>query len=286
MFKLSFIVIGCRKTATTWLHQNFAAHPDVCLAKHKESNFFNRHFDRGTMWYESLFDSCEQIQIKGEVDPTLITCPVAAKNLAEFDSSVKIIVVFRNPVDLFRSSYIHSFRKGDTTETLEAAWRLDAQLRREVSFATLLEPYLQRFPKEQFLFLIYEDLQHDPQSYLESIYRFIGLRSIINPERLASVINPSRRSRLPLLSRGLARFIRSAKAADLHFLANSVKKIGILRLLERNINPQSEPIMPDRLRQRILREMADEIRHLEKLTAIDVVERWCGDYPAELVDSH
>lgn len=274
-FMLDFIVIGSRKAATTWLYENLSLHPDICISpKVKESHFFSRYFERGTSWYQSLFPDCMQGQLHGEIDAELITSPVAADNLAKAYPHVKIIVVLRNPADLFFSSYVHAYRKGDINGTPQATWENSAVFRREVSFAVLLEPFLQRFRKDQFLFMVFEDLQEDPEAFLGRIYEFLGVRLVWDQERMNTKVNVARLSYLPVVSHTLSRVARVARAADLHWFVNGVKSLGIHRLLDKSIKVEDGVAFPDELRRRILVENAEEIQQLERITGFNVATRW------------
>ncbi|MCZ6553057.1 MAG: hypothetical protein O7A67_04570, partial [SAR324 cluster bacterium] len=50
-----FIVIGARKSGTTFLYRNMLSHPNILPAYKKEVHFFDLKFDRGIHWYRAHF---------------------------------------------------------------------------------------------------------------------------------------------------------------------------------------------------------------------------------------
>ena len=51
----NFLIIGVQKAATSWLAACLQEHPDVFMSKEKEVHFFDKHFDKGQLWYEAHF---------------------------------------------------------------------------------------------------------------------------------------------------------------------------------------------------------------------------------------
>jgi hypothetical protein len=77
----------------------------------------------------------------------------------------------------------------------------------------LLE-YLERFPREQLLFLLFEDLARDPTAALESVIRFLGLRRAVDQlDASATHRNPARVPRSMWLQLWRNRIFRDRAAA-------------------------------------------------------------------------
>ena len=72
-----FIAVGPPRTATTWLHEVLAGH--VCLpTDRKETDFFNRFYDRGLDWYANYFRACDGVMQIGEAAPMVVFGAMAA----------------------------------------------------------------------------------------------------------------------------------------------------------------------------------------------------------------
>ena len=51
----TFLGIGVQRGGSTWLHTLLTSHPDVYLpTRRKEVRFFDRDYERGLKWYESV----------------------------------------------------------------------------------------------------------------------------------------------------------------------------------------------------------------------------------------
>jgi hypothetical protein len=66
--KPTFIVVGAMKCATTTLCDLLSKHPDIFFSNPKEPDFFCRNeiYQRGTCWYEALFQCGESKKAIGE----------------------------------------------------------------------------------------------------------------------------------------------------------------------------------------------------------------------------
>ena len=58
----TFVVIGAMKCGTTSLYRYLQQHPEICMSRTKEPNFFVRekNYDKGIEWYQSLFEASGQ----------------------------------------------------------------------------------------------------------------------------------------------------------------------------------------------------------------------------------
>ena len=64
----TFINIGPGRCATSWLLEALKAHPEIEMAKVKETEYFNTNFDRDVDWYESHFSvGSNNAQAIGEI---------------------------------------------------------------------------------------------------------------------------------------------------------------------------------------------------------------------------
>jgi hypothetical protein len=176
----------------------------------KEVRFFDYDYYRGRDWYRSHFplerSRCEfearhgRPFITGEGSPTYMSDPWTAGRVRKMLPDVKLIAVLRNPVDRAYSQFRDSRKGGhEECESLaEAVAREEERLRPELArmagdpryrswdfsrwsylyrsrYAEQLEPWLELFPREQFLFVKAEDMFADPQRELDAAHQFLGL---------------------------------------------------------------------------------------------------------------
>jgi len=197
----NFFLIGAAKAGTTSLHDVLRQHPDIFLAKRKEPNFFNTedHYALGLNWYqETHFCKAERYPRRGESTAnSLYWSTVVAPRIKEAygEREVKFIATFRDPVKRAYSYYWMNVNNGlETLSFDEALAREEERLRsnwerlqrsglgtygyyRGGCYATLLQPFLELFPRRDFAFFLLEDLQQNFAMTMASLAHFLDVRS-------------------------------------------------------------------------------------------------------------
>jgi Sulfotransferase domain len=241
-----FIIIGAAKSGTTTLYGALAKHPfvrpcstsDPHFLKTKEVHYFDYGFYRGEDWYRSHFPLRREADefarqhgqafLTGEASPSYISHLWVPERIGKRLPNVKLIAVFRNPVDRAYSQFQMSRKEGvEEVESFEEAVDLeDDRLRPEFErmasnprynswnfgrwsylarsrYAEQVERWLEHFPREQMLFLKAEDLFTEPQSVLDNVHDFLGLPAHrydavtrLNPGAYDDAISPETRARL------------------------------------------------------------------------------------------
>ena len=233
-FRLHAIVVGCRKCGTTWLNTQLGAHPKICTpGLVKETHFHGRYFERGLSWYEGFFSHRGEGQQCVEVDPELVRWPEAARRLADTWPGLRILAVFREPVRQFWSSYRHAVLKRDTVLSPRQAWEQQQVFRDELRYATLIEPFLQRFEDARIKLLVFEDLQQDPGGFLDEVLAFLGLATTFESQQLSGPRNAAREPRWSFVSPRVFRLARWLREHDFHRPVNLAKRLGIRQLVTR-----------------------------------------------------
>lgn len=199
-----FLIIGVQRGGTTSLYDYLTRHRRIAKAARKEVHFFDLNYSEGTGWYRSHFPWWAGFRrgvITGEASPYYIFHPAVPQRVEETCPDVKLIVVFRDPVDRAFSHYQLARRRGWESLTFEEAIRTEHE-RLEGEATKLLDPSYQSFEYqnlsyvarglyadqvenwtryfslERFLFLRSEDLYEDPGSVLGSTLAFLGLDPI------------------------------------------------------------------------------------------------------------
>lgn len=229
--KPSFIVVGPPRTGTSWLHkvlQQYATLPSPS----KETRFFDLYFHRGFDWYSWHFPKQRRSPI-GEVAPTYFASSEARDRIAETLPDAKIVFVFRNPVERAVSLYRLKLAYGMYRWTLSEALDKDPELITSGLYGTHLTGWRQRFPQEQLLVTVYDDLADDPQRFVDGIASFVGLPKITLPEsQLKRVFSTERmtRPRSYIATRTATAFADWCKSRRLDHFVASVRESALIRL--------------------------------------------------------
>lgn len=204
-----FLVIGAAKCGTTSLHGWLVDHPLVAPTK-KEIHFFNMNYYRGEDWYRCYFPhERERDQFAREHGRPFLAGEATASYLAHYWTperaakvvpDARLVVLLRDPIDRAYSGYHYFRRRGsEPLETFEEAIasepeRLNGEEAREIAdphyhswrvyrwgylrssrYAEHLERWFDAFPREQFLFLRFDDVVAEPQRVLEQVQAHVGL---------------------------------------------------------------------------------------------------------------
>ncbi|MDT4994766.1 MAG: hypothetical protein QOH97_4658 [Actinoplanes sp.] len=208
-----FLIIGTKRGGTTSLWRYLIQHPLVPRLfpawNTKTSHYFEDNFSRGEAWYRSHFPTVRQRAARegrhggpsrvGEAAPLYMFHPLAAERVADVLPRVRMIVLLRDPVE---RAYSHwKERRTEGTEPFAFADALAAEPARTAGekarliaepgyvssaydwysyrargrYLEHLEPWLERFDRDQFLFLPSETLYRAPQDSYAKVLSFLGL---------------------------------------------------------------------------------------------------------------
>ena len=171
-----FIAIGPPRTGTTWLYRVLRSH--VGLPRDtKETDFFSANYAKGLDWYADFFSECAENKILGELSPNYFAAAEAPDRIARLIPGCRIICTLRDPVDRFYSFYRLMRHNGWTRATIEelAGGSPAAEANR---YAHYLGCWRERFGAANVLTAFYDDLEANPQSFMDSICEFIGIAPI------------------------------------------------------------------------------------------------------------
>lgn len=206
-------VAGFQKCGTTSLHQILATHPEVREGdrekwpdqrwRAKEPHFFNREWERGLEWYESLFLPGGTTRL--DSTPNTLTHPdsLPLQRIHGLFPDARFLCLMRDPVQRAFSAWNH-WRElpparrwkipadpGSFSRTIRMQLEAPGDhegLRAFVStgyYARHLHRFLAIFPREQLLPLFTDDLEKDFPSTLAAVENFTGLHGHPWPERHA-----------------------------------------------------------------------------------------------------
>lgn len=279
----NFIIIGAGKSATTSLAAQLGQHPEIFITEPKEPHYFSFEHGRGPGWYASLFSTASDAPARGEASVTYTQAhrwPGVADRIAtELGRDCRFIQIMRHPVRAFVSHVFHDLTRGhipaDTnigdliTPDGDHVWA-----RR---YAWQLEPFLNRFDRQNFLFLTYEDYVAEPARILSEVYDFLGVNTgFAAPDMSARNISEGQ-VRKPAWYRQLKairrRYLGGLMPKGIGRVAYSLQQAGSQPIARPELTPEEE--------YRLWTLLVDDVRDLSVQVDRDMLRFW--EAPASLV---
>lgn len=184
-FPPSAFLIGAQKAGTTTLANLLGQHPDVSLAEPKEPDYLSNQYSRGVEWYKERFIDPEAAVLLDASTSYTLASPKyeyedksIPERLYELNPEAKLIYIMRDPVERTHSGYLHSKRYGRTTQSFSALIRNKEFHHIYTSdYYTQISRWLEVFPRESLLLLLFEDLKEEPEATARECLDFLGLDS-------------------------------------------------------------------------------------------------------------
>jgi Sulfotransferase family len=221
-FPPELFIIGAQKAGTTFLANLLGQNPEICVAEPKEPDFLTRHHDKGESWYASCFSnpsarhlldastSYAASPLSSVPDPHVDrNTPLAGvpQRLHDLSPGAKLIYLLRNPVNRTYSSYWHNVRAGHEGRPFREALSGTSFYLRVSRYYDQLELYLDYFPRESILLLLFEDLVSEP---VKTVRKCLGLLDLPPMQELNVEVGQNRsfvyRSGLGSVNRMAARW--------------------------------------------------------------------------------
>jgi hypothetical protein len=199
--EVSFLVAGVQKGGTTALfHYLDADVPAVQMAPAKEVHFFDD--ETGVDWtvpdYGALHAAfpAKDDRPRGEATPIYLYWPNSLERIARYNPAMKLILLFRDPVERAWSQWRMEYARGWESEPFawcirEGRARVDSAeapgFHRVHSYVERgfygrqLERLFALFPREQVLLLTSDALKEDPTAVLGRICGFLGAEGPVGP---------------------------------------------------------------------------------------------------------
>ncbi|ATE64044.1 sulfotransferase domain-containing protein [Rhizorhabdus dicambivorans] len=192
--QVSFLVAGVQKGGTSALFEYLRDLAGVQMPAVKEAHFFD---DETVDWsapdyrrYHALF--ADDARLRGEATPIYIYWPNSLERIARYNPAMRIILLFRDPIERAWSHWKMEYAK--RKETHPFAWCI-REGRARLADADLSAPgyhrvfsYVERgfygqqverlfglFPHEQCLLLRSEELDTDPTGTIDRICTFLRI---------------------------------------------------------------------------------------------------------------
>lgn len=271
-----FIGLGAQRTGTSWLYACLYEHPELCLPR-KEINFFGseRRWPRGYGWYEGLFAECPADRLAGEFSSTYLPAPEAAQRIAARYPEAKLIASLRNPVDRAHSSYLNDIVAGEIAPDVSFARAAESRdYLGESCYGTQLSRYLERFPRERLLVLVFERTNRDPAAAVRSVYGFLGVDPDFRPSMLDRQVGAGRVPRSQRAERALLRASAAVRGnRRLRPLWWTLKRAGLGdRLRALNTTPGEDRALGPATREQLLSRFDADVTAVERLVGTALPE--------------
>ena len=192
-----FIGVGTQRSGTTWWQRLLRDHPDIRLPRNrkKEQHFFDRFgrremTDEDVARYHDLFPRAPG-ELSGEWTPRYMRDVWGPRVLRRAAPDARLLVMFRDPVERFRSGVLHSSaREPGRATTLLSTDAVDRG-----RYAMQLRRLYEHFDPEQVLVLQYERCVQDPMGHYRRTLEFIGAAPDHVPEDLTRTRGTATKSR-------------------------------------------------------------------------------------------
>lgn len=309
MNKPNFFIVGQPKSGTTALHYSLAEHPEIYMADIKEPFFFckdiheesDQYHDlklyfhyRDEKSYLRLFVNAKPNQLIGESSPIYLYSKVAAHEIYKFNSTAKIIMVLREPVEFLYSFHNEMINQTYETEkdfskalALEEMRKQGNCVPKTVAFPSTLF-YFQRakyseqisrfydcFDKKQIKLIIYEDFRQNNQQVYQDIFDFLEVN-----DKSFVVSAKTKNSRSKPRSETLNKIIRNPL---LRKISNKLLPAQSYEFIHRNVvnkllwkNEKVSPIDPQ-LKHELMKTFKPEVLKTSELIGVDLEKRWGYD---------
>ena len=198
----NFFILGAPKCGTTSLAHWLSKHPSIFISDPKEPRFFNTDFNlpgrpNHIESYQDIFAGAQGYEAIGEASTGYLVSEVAVKRIVERAPNSRFIVCLRHPADMVVSLHAQRLKEGvENIKSCQDAWNAQCK-RREGKNSPVMCPDLKLLDYERFCmlgaqvdallhvvnrkdvcFVLLEDLQDRPESELERVCRFLGVRPV------------------------------------------------------------------------------------------------------------
>lgn len=194
----NLIVLGAQKCGTSSLHQYLNEHPDIFMSQPlKEPGYFvpweiirDYYKRKNTVFYSKydllsrgMLSGYRNQQYRGESSTFYtngsynITSELLIENELDI-ASMRFIYIMKDPIERIKSHYLHACRYNDFKGDLNYFVESNPEALKISCYGMQLEGYCAYLSENQILALDFDDLIGQPQSTMESVYKFLNLKPI------------------------------------------------------------------------------------------------------------
>ncbi len=238
----NFFIVGAPKCGTTALHAYLSEHPQVFMPRAKEPHFFATDLNyyswyRDADTYRNLFALAKSEHLAvGEASVWYLYSERAAARIRDFNPEARLIVMLREPIQMFRSLHLQMLDIGwEDRVDPEQAWRAQEERAAQRSLPVLcddakflqygaicslgkqVERLLSVFPSDQVRVILFDDFTHDTRRVYQETLTFLGLTDDLRED--FPLFNVAHEPRWPRVMRLHRRLNRALFKSSVHRLA-------------------------------------------------------------------
>lgn len=280
-FPPEVFLIGAQKAGTTTLAHLLAQHPDICVAKNKEPHYFTGNSNKNLAWYRQQFPNYENA-LCIDASTSYSFAPLSENNsykakkcfydiprrVHDLNPQAKFIYLLRDPVARTYSSYWHSFNTGREHRSFKQAIAQDYFYLDVSDYYSQLTLWLEYFPLDSFLFLLFEEMKQNPQQTFNDCCQFIE----IDPNNIQINLQEHRNktNNVNFIGRRFNRAFKKLDYSGLGFLAPSPMR----KFIQANtVNYRRLPEVSEQERNFLREYFAEKNHHLASLTGL-TLSQW------------
>lgn len=237
MKKPNLFIVGAPKSGTSALYDFLGQHPDIFMPKYKEPHFFSKdlqnesdifhgflkHYPfRTENAYLSLFSEVKNEKIIGDASTHALFSEVAAKEIYDFNSNSKIIIMLREPIEYLHSLHSQLYKHldeniGDFKKALELeeSRKSGEDLPEMVEFPSKLyysdwakfdiqlSRYFKIFDKSKIKIILFDDFKSDNIKICKEVFSFLNVDDSFTPR--VSIVHSNK----ILKHRGFIKFLKN-----------------------------------------------------------------------------
>jgi hypothetical protein len=263
------LILGAPKAGTTTLAAWWATHPRGFTAPEKEVRYFDMRHHLGQDWYRSRFEGMRSDQVGCDATPRYLYTAHALDRIQREIPHARLVVVLREPVARLWSHWCYFVSLGIERRPFEEVV-VDAEMglaRRGVDYATFsrylsaLRQVVDRFPREQLLVLLSDELRSDRQAVMDRVAAHVGVEPAPLPE---------------IRDQNEGRFPRSVRAQlVLRRLRPNKWPLGLgRRLMDANVRPGGPPPIDPEHRARLRELFRGDLDPLERWLERPLPRSW------------
>lgn len=303
--KIDFAIVGNPKSGTTALAHFLSQHPEVCMSKPKEPNYFaTDHIQESDAWhgkqkyfpirtqqqYAKCYDHKKLGQKLGEASPRYLHSKAAAGNIFEHNPQAKIIIMLRHPVDFMYSNHRQLVNSCiEDEDDFATALRLENRRKEgqaipkgalypshffyteKAKYYPLVKRYFDIFPKKNILVLTNEEFKDDNAKVFQKVLKFLDVDDATFSPAF-TMINSSKAPRSKIFNKlfnhpGLRRLLHKTLGPSLYSkLSNTGRSIALKDQPRDKLSPT--------LKKELESQFVEDLHKTSELTNRKLASEW------------
>jgi hypothetical protein len=293
----NFFLVGAPKCGTSAMVSYLRQHPDIFIPAYKEFHYFgtDTHYPKrpNRDEYLSVFARAQREQRIGEGSTSYLVSKRAATEIKAFNSSARILIMLRNPVEMMYSLHsevlywvnedLLNFEEALAAETLRKQGQglprrihiADYLYYREIArYSPQVQRYFDTFGRDNVHVIVHDDCKEDMARVFRETLQFLNVDP--NFRVTFATKNSNKRVRSRAFQDFLLNPPRSVRWVRDDLMPTRMRELvfGGLRGLNTVFEPRL-PMSPD-LRKQLQAEFASEVECLGELLGRDL-SHWSRD---------